>query len=177
MKKLWILVVLVALVMISGVGYATYKQNQTFTPPPEATAPQPKFTTFVFDKQKFLILQNNYRTANGLPALTENSILDGTAQAHANDMQVRNYYEHTTPDGVTSYQRIAQALPLTHYVGENEDDMCASTDEPYELNRFVVSPEHKQNILDPKYTSVGIGYIKSNTFPCNGYLVIDFAQL
>lgn len=129
-----------------------------------------------FSNSLLLKALNNYRVSMGDKPLSENSALDGTAYAHALDMQTRHYYAHTTPDGVTAYQRINSAVADISS-GENEDALCSSDTVNMEMGRFENSPEHNENMLFSKYTDVGIGWVPSSRSPCNGYLVYDFAQL
>ena len=46
---------------------------------------------------------NVARTANNLPALTENPLLQAAAQEKANDMATKGYFAHTSPTGITPW--------------------------------------------------------------------------
>jgi uncharacterized protein YkwD len=131
-----------------------------------------------FNSQTLFTALNDYRLNNGIPALTENPELDASALAHAKDMQTRGYYSHTTPDGITSYNRIAAALGRAVIAGENQDDICGAPTVNTEMSRLSNSPEHKINMLDKNYTDVGIAWVPSLTsHTCNGYVVYDFVRL
>lgn len=119
---------------------------------------------------------NGYRIVSGIAPLSEDVVLDNAAQIHALDMKNRHYYDHTTPEGVTSYTRIANAVGYATYSGENEDNTCDYSTAGSELARFIDSAEHNDNLLDTKYNSIGVGYVKSDAGVCNGYIVTDFAR-
>jgi uncharacterized protein YkwD len=56
--------------------------------------------------QSFGRILNNVRIGNGASAVTYDSRLDAAAQAHADDMVVRGYFSHTSPEGDEVYERI-----------------------------------------------------------------------
>lgn len=56
--------------------------------------------------QSFARILNNVRIGNGASAVTYDSRLDAAAQAHADDMVVRGYFSHTSPEGDEVYDRI-----------------------------------------------------------------------
>jgi len=143
--------------------------HATSSPKTQATPP--------FSPDEFLIDLNNLRVQHGLQPLARIAALDQIAQAHAQDMQTRGYYSHTTPEGVTAYSRIRAVMGQNVYAGENEDVTCAYVAPLTEFNRFSTSPEHQLNQLEPHYNRVGLGYIASKRQnPCNGYFVLDFSS-
>lgn len=56
--------------------------------------------------QSFARILNNVRIGNGASAVTYDGRLDAAAQAHADDMVVRGYFSHTSPEGDEVYDRI-----------------------------------------------------------------------
>ena len=58
-----------------------------------------------------MILQkiNQERTSRGLGALTENIKLDTAARRHSEDMAIRNFFDHTNPDGIGPNERASAA--------------------------------------------------------------------
>ena len=127
--------------------------------------------------QSFLATLNRHRQDKGLQPLIENPLLSKIALSHASDMRTRGYYNHTTPEGVTSYTRIDDKLMGQYYAGENEDNLCYDSTVQKEIKRFSESIEHEANQLDTKYNNVGVGVVVSDQNKCNGYIVIDFAQV
>ena len=59
-----------------------------------------------------LCLHNQIRAERGLPTLRTNKRLRKAAVGHSRDMVTNDYFEHTTPSGVTMVDRILRA----HYV-------------------------------------------------------------
>ncbi len=102
-----------------------------------------------------IALINEQRLAHGCPALTPHPLLAAAAQGHAEDMAVRNYLNHTTPEGVTFSQRISNTgYAWSHaaeniLVGLNAPDAIVAT--------WMSSPDHRSNILDCTLTEVAVG--------------------
>lgn len=111
-------------------------------------------------------LINRDRLAHGLPELALNELLMQAAQNHAEDMSNRDYYSHTTPEGRTPTDRFAQ-IGGTGGVGENiakitgYTNRLSLTEETLaELQvGWMNSPGHRQNLLNPDYSSVGYGIV------------------
>jgi folylpolyglutamate synthase/dihydropteroate synthase len=49
---------------------------------------------------------NSSRSANGVTTLTRSHNLDRIAQAQARDMALRNYFAHSTPEGIMPWDRV-----------------------------------------------------------------------
>ncbi len=103
---------------------------------------------------KALLQQTNgVRVSYHEPALQLNPDLTAAAQAKANDMVKRNYWNHLTPDGkqpwtfivTTGYQYEAAGENLAYGFGSSDQVMTAWMD----------SKEHRANILDADYQDVG----------------------
>ncbi|MFZ3069369.1 MAG: CAP domain-containing protein [Microgenomates group bacterium] len=101
-------------------------------------------------------LINKERVAVGLKPLTENKLLDESAKAKACDMRDNNYFEHVSPDGKQPWYFIKKAGYDYYHAGENiARDYNNSTKRT--ATAYMNSEEHRDNILDPAYTEVGIG--------------------
>jgi len=119
---------------------------------------------------------NAYRSQNGLPAYTVNSLLASAAQRHANDMACNNLFVHTGSDGSTPESRVA----ATGYVAASMSENVYGSYPPL-TGQGVVSwwatdqtdPRHNQNLLSNTYTEIGVGYSFFNNF---GYYVLVFAK-
>jgi hypothetical protein len=79
-------------------------------------------------------------------------------------MMVRRFFDHTTPDGVTFDERLAERYPhRVRIMGENI--WYASGYNIGKLQQvakeivddWMRSPGHRENILDPKFTHLGVG--------------------
>jgi uncharacterized protein YkwD len=99
---------------------------------------------------------NEQRAAAGCAPLVQNQQLIVAAQRHAEDMAVRNYLNHTNPEGVTFGQRIINAGYHWGYAGENIG--VGSADPQVLINLWMQSQSHRATILDCRMTEVGIGY-------------------
>jgi len=69
-------------------------------------------------------------------------------------MAQNNYFDHQSPDGRSPFQRMHADGCRFSYAGEN---IAMSASEPEAYDALYHSPEHRDNILNPHYTRVGIG--------------------
>lgn len=106
-------------------------------------------------------LSNAQRRANGLPELRPSGTLMSTAQYHSDDQSNRNYIGHNTPEGVTPRDRMLRSgYDANTYTGENIYNGYGSdayTSPTAAVNWWMNSPGHRANILDPRYTEIGVG--------------------
>jgi uncharacterized protein YkwD len=111
---------------------------------------------------------NAARAAAGLPALQRNAQLDAVAQAWAQHLASTNVLAHNP--GLRS--QVSNWSVLGENVGR-------AGDIPSVQRAFMNSPEHRANILDPRYTQMGVGAAVS-TFPSCGcqqlWVVVDFKR-
>jgi hypothetical protein len=96
--------------------------------------------------QDLAAMTNADRVSRGLRALSSASDLQGLAQQRANEMARSGTLAHTTNLGgkVSGWQRLGENVGR----GPNLNDIETA---------FMNSPEHRQNILDPSFTQVGVG--------------------
>jgi uncharacterized protein YkwD len=147
--------------------------NQVFTPPavtkPKPIAPPPgvrhleKVENLVFE------LTNQARRSKNLAPLHKDAELSNVARAYSDDMLVRRFFDHTTPDGVSFEERISEHYPhWVHIVGENIWSAFGyNTGNPQKLAKQIVddwmsSPGHRENILSPHFTHLGVGVSATN---------------
>ncbi len=97
---------------------------------------------------------NAERAQAGCAALRFDSRLAAAARAHSADMVDRHYFEHNSPDGTTPDERAA-AAGYADLGGENIAYGQRSAAEV--MNDWMNSPDHRRNILDCEYTTVGVG--------------------
>jgi uncharacterized protein YkwD len=121
------------------------------------------------DEQQAFKLLNADRTANGLPALRNDSRLNALAEAYAKDMINRNFFSHTNPEGQSPFDRMKAAGIAYSYAGEN---IAINTSPSAAEIAFMNSTGHRANILSPNYSDVGLGVARS----ANGslYVVQEF---
>ena len=119
-------------------------------------------------EQKIFQFTNEARRHHGLPALDPDDTLKAKAREKCDDMLKNNYFSHTSPDGKTLKDRLAEEKPAVartmSRAGENIY-MGARFDYAVDLvtqarlivDGWMTSPGHRRNMLDPNYTHVGIG--------------------
>ncbi len=125
-----------------------------------------------------LSLINQARAANNLPALTLNAKLSAAAQAHSNDMACNDFIDHVGSDGSTWFTRI-QAQGYTYsYASENiyVGNPAFGGDANGAFTWWMNSQVHRDNILSPKITQIGIGYTFYTKATYGGYYTVDFAH-
>jgi len=100
-------------------------------------------------------LSNNERTSEGVSQLSQNPLLMRAAQLKAEDMGKESYYAHVSPDGETPMHWLDLVGYKYLYVGEN---LTANImNEESVVSAWMGSPGHRRNLLDPKFTQMGIG--------------------
>ncbi|WP_155372591.1 sigma-70 family RNA polymerase sigma factor [Catellatospora vulcania] len=110
---------------------------------------------------QLLVLVNQARKSAGCGALRAEPKLDKAARLHSADMVKRNYFSHTTPDGVTPWDR-AKAAGYTQPSAENI--AAGNATAKATMNQWMNSPGHKANILNCSYKAMGAGRATGGTY-------------
>ncbi|MEV4868626.1 CAP domain-containing protein [Streptomyces syringium] len=110
-----------------------------------------------------LDLVNGERRGHGCGPLRLDPQLQRSAQSHADDMAVRNYYDHNTPEGADPGFRMLAAG--YHWSGWGENLLRGSLDPKSAVEGWMASHGHRHNILDCAWTDTGIGVNLSSTGP------------
>lgn len=177
-SKLLLVIVFVVLATLAGVGAAIALNAQEL--PTTDTAGITKQQDVTYEEQQRQIqkaeaerLRVEYTTANltkftnveraryNLQPVTENQLLDRSAQAKCEHMVLHNYWEHYAPDGTTPWYFITAQGYSYHYAGENLGYGYANAEQM--LFGWMNSPKHKENIVKPAYTEVGFGICTAPT--------------
>lgn len=99
-------------------------------------------------------LANSDRAARGLPELRVNPLLEEAAKMKAEDMAAKEYFAHTSPEGLTPWVWISRAGYAYVHAGEN---LAVNFSESESVaHAWMNSPGHRDNILNPNYTEMGI---------------------
>lgn len=99
-------------------------------------------------------LANGDRTAESLGTLTINPKLVAAAQAKADDMATYSYFAHVSPQGADPWHWFEVAGYTFAYAGEN---LAVDFSDSSDVERaWMNSPTHRENILDPHFTEIGI---------------------
>ena len=117
---------------------------------------RPRRTTRTRDRLATLCLLDAVRRAAGLRGLRSSRRLRRIAAAHARDMVTRRYFDHTEPPRRTLLARL-RAIGWAGVAGENLGYGTLSLSTPRAMMRaWLNSTEHRANVLDPAYRTVGI---------------------
>lgn len=103
-----------------------------------------------------MVLTNQVRSENGLELLTFNAKLQATAQLQSVNMAEQDFFSHTGQDGLMAWDRAVNEGYDYQTVGEN---IGAGQRTPEEIVQgWVNSPGHLANILNARFTEIGVGY-------------------
>ena len=112
---------------------------------------------------------NSERVERGLRPLAFDPLLRDTACAHCQEMCKLEYFNHRSPvpGEATPVDRYLDELhaegekrPAAALVGENIFFASVTNDAynaQYAHKSLMASPEHRDNILEPRFTKVGVG--------------------
>jgi uncharacterized protein YkwD len=106
--------------------------------------------------------------------LTLNVNLTRAALAHSREMAVNREFDHRGHDGSTPAERIQRAgYGAYRIVGEN---IAAGAMTPAEVTEgWFASPPHCENIMDARFTEIGIAYAANLDSAAGLYWTQDFA--
>ena len=103
----------------------------------------------------FVSLVNDHRVAVGCAPLTWITEVAGVAQAHSVDMAQRDFFDHTTPDGRSPFDRLREAGLEFRRAAEN---IAYGYGTPHAvLEGWLDSPGHRANIENCELTEHGVG--------------------
>lgn len=103
-------------------------------------------------------LTNKARSQNNLPAVELDSRLSEAAVLKGEDMIANNYWSHNSPKGLSPWHWIEQSGYSYAIAGENLAKNYP--DASSVMNAWMGSSTHRDNILNPKYTSVGFAVVE-----------------
>jgi len=111
-------------------------------------------------KSQIISETNLQRLKNGdLPALKENAKLSEAAAAKAKDLFTNQYFEHVSPTGIDPGQLVQNYG--YDYIVEGENLILGNfLSEQEVVDDWMNSPEHKANILNKRYTEIGVAIVK-----------------
>jgi uncharacterized protein YkwD len=136
----------------------TQAAKELLTPPPLLAYKKVNSTGLL--KSKIIAETNVQRQQNGnLPALNENVKLDEAAGAKANDMFLNQYFEHVSLSGVDP-GKLLQNHGYDYLVAGENLILGNFSSEKELVEAWMGSPEHKANILNNRYTEIGVAIVK-----------------
>lgn len=101
---------------------------------------------------------NQARLQYQLPLLQENVLLQQAAQKKLSDMISKQYFDHVSPQGVTTGELIGSVGYKFIAVGENLA-LGGYRDEADLVEAWLDSPGHRENILSANYTEIGVAVV------------------
>lgn len=105
--------------------------------------------------QQVLTLVNQERAAQSLPPLTMHTACAQCAYDDSWDMDYRDFFSHTNPDGDSPFARMQNAGISYSAAGEN---IAAGYSTPQQvMTGWMNSTGHCNNILSSNFTEIGIG--------------------
>jgi uncharacterized protein YkwD len=117
---------------------------------------------------------NAFRAARSLPTLAVSDTLTSAAKWMSLDMGARNYFAHTSLDGRSPTQRMADAGYPAFGTWTGEDLAAGYTVSGDVLNGWINSPAHYAVLVNPQYRAIGVGrgYATGSTY--GWYWAADF---
>jgi len=171
---LWILITSVALVLGAGATPEQAKVKPAASKSSDRAVASDYTSSPSFDQeaeQQLLEMANEARAQVGAPALHFDQELTIAARAHAGVMAQQQQLSHQFAGEPSLPHRLAAASALhLDRAGENVA-LDLSTSEAHE--HLMLSPPHRENLLDPSYNIAGFGVIRSGE---RLYVVQDFAH-
>ncbi|ANN21484.1 serine protease [Amycolatopsis orientalis] len=122
--------------------------------PPSSEPPKPPRSQDSSLAGQVIDLVNSERADAGCSPVSNESHLAAAAQGHSDDMSERNYFSHTTPEGVTFDQRIRAAgydKPGAENIAKGQSTAAKV------MEAWMNSEGHRANILNCKLKKIGVG--------------------
>lgn len=116
-----------------------------------------------------LAQMNGIRAQHGLVPLRVSASLTEAAAEHSEQMAVEGFFQHTSADGTAFWKRIGHWYGPGGYshwsVGENLLWSSPQVGPAAALELWMRSPEHRANILSPKWREVGVSSVHVASAP------------
>ncbi len=120
---------------------------------------------------------NAFRASRGLSTLIVSDSLTMAAKWMATDMSANNYFAHTSLDGRSPTQRMADAGYPAFATWAGEDLAAGYTDPAQVLQGWINSPAHLAVLTNPAYRAIGIGRSYSSGSQYSWYWAADFGGI
>ncbi len=118
---------------------------------------------------------NKARQINNLAPLQMVYELNSAAQTHSDDMASLGFTGHEGSDGSSPALRIQRSTYAGGYAGEATAWGMQSAIEPVQF--WLTSPTHREIILNPSATEVGVGFSLNFGAPSVWYWTAEFASM
>lgn len=138
----------------------------------------PKFTPVVLgyssniNPEEIVRLTNEERVKAGGVEVRIDSDLTKAALAKADNMFAKNYWAHTSPDGIEPWKFFVDVGYKYRFAGENLARDFA--DPEAVVTAWMNSRSHKDNLLSPRYQDIGVAVVKGELDGVETTLVVQF---
>jgi uncharacterized protein YkwD len=138
---------------------------------PEATPPRRTTTASSLEMEMFELVNrarsdpaNSAETGGRALPLKWNDSLAAVAREHSRNMLMKGYFAHNDPDGRSPGTRVKAAGIAWQATAENiaAFDSVTSAEAAF-MNEPRFAHNHRTNILNRKYTEIGIGVVQSRS--------------
>lgn len=109
-------------------------------------------------EQEMVALVNQARVDAGLPPLQADAGLSAIARAHSLDMAITGFFSHSSPTTGDMGDRLSAASIDFRAAGEN---IALNGDVRGAHESLLSSPAHRQNLLSPDVTHMGVGIVSN----------------
>lgn len=137
-------------------------EKQT-TPSTNSNEQSTEQTTTVLEwEQQVVDLVNEERAKVGLSPLQLDTALSNVARYKSADMRDKQYFSHQSPTYGSPFEMMDQFGIEYQYAGEN---IAAGQVSPEAvMEAWMNSQGHRENILNPNYTHIGVGYVSGGSY-------------
>jgi len=115
---------------------------------------------------------NSFRRRHRLPPLQMNENLNSAARAKLHDILSQNYFAHVSPSGKGISYWVEQAGYDSAVVGENLA-LGNFSDDADLVEGWMNSPGHRENILNPHFTDIGVAAGKGEVEGANVWVAVQ----
>jgi uncharacterized protein YkwD len=105
-------------------------------------------------------LVNKERAAEGIAPVSLHR--DATACAQVRAEEAKKSFSHTRPNGTTCFTALTEAGITYAAAGENLAGKIKTPEKV--VDAWMNSPGHRKNIMNPKYSQIGVGYVSSGNY-------------
>lgn len=140
-----------------------YPYQTIYIPGQKAPASEQGSTAGVLEWELQVVkLVNQERAKAGLSPLQLDKDLSHVARVKSADMRDNQYFAHDSPTYGSPFEMMDRFGVSYRYAGEN---IAAGQRSPEAvMEAWMNSPGHRQNIMNPNYTHIGVGYVSGGSY-------------
>ncbi|MEQ8175104.1 MAG: CAP domain-containing protein [Syntrophomonadaceae bacterium] len=139
---------------------ASFPSLPTPAPAPEPPAPTVELTAGSMQQEMLGYINAERAKVNAPPLILDPSLCNGAYQKSA-DMAINGYFNHTSP---TYGSPFAMMDNLGINYGAAAENIAMHTSVKGAHEAFMNSPGHRNNILNPVFGKLGLGFYRSGNY-------------